>query len=71
MIFETIPELRRLTPQEKLILASELIGDFSDQPTPELDAAIGELIQSRLKQFEAHPESARTWQDLQKAIGKA
>jgi hypothetical protein len=71
MILETIPELQRLTPQQKLILASELIGDFSDQATPELDAAIGELIQSRLKHFEDHPESARSWHDLQKVIGKA
>ena len=42
MILETIPELQRLSPRQRLILATELMEDFQEHPTAELDGAIAE-----------------------------
>ena len=71
MILETIPELQRLSPRQRLILATELMEDFQEHPTAELDGAIAELIHERRTYYAAHPESARTWEDLKRSIGKA
>lgn len=71
MIAETIPELGRLSPREKLILAAELIGDFEEAPqdTP-LDNAIGKLLEARMEDYRRNPESALTWEDFRKKWGR-
>jgi putative addiction module component (TIGR02574 family) len=70
MISERIPEIQQLSPQERLILATELMGDFEESATPEIDRAIEELIRERLSHYQQHPESAQTWRDLKRSIGK-
>jgi putative addiction module component (TIGR02574 family) len=70
MILETIPELQRLTPRERLILAAELMGDFQDQPADEFDEAVAQLAAARMKYYEEHPESGKSWDDLRRSIGK-
>lgn len=70
MIAETIPQIQDLTPREKLILASELIGQFEEAPldTPQ-DEAIVRLLDARMAEFEKNPESAISWQDFRKKWG--
>ena len=70
MIAETIPDLGKLTPQEKLILAAELIGEYEEAPqdTP-LDDAIGKLLEARMEEYQRNPESAISWEDFRKKWG--
>jgi putative addiction module component (TIGR02574 family) len=70
MIAETIPELGKLTPQEKLILAAELIGEYEATPqdTPH-DAAIGRLLEARMEEYQLNPDKALSWEDFRKKWG--
>jgi putative addiction module component (TIGR02574 family) len=70
VISERIPELKHLSPQERLILADELIGDFEECATPEQDLAIAELLRERMEHYAENPESARSWNDVKRSIGK-
>lgn len=70
MILERIPEVQQLTAQEQLILAEELWSKFDNEPTPQVDAAVSEVIRERWEHYQRHPETARTWEDMKRSIGR-
>lgn len=69
MILENLPEVRRMTPSEKLILVSELWNDLEAHP-PEIPVSretIAELDR-RMEHFRAHPEEFTTWEAVRQRI---
>jgi hypothetical protein len=70
MITDRFPELERLDPQEKLILAGELWRDATrpGADDPELPEAAIEAIEARLAAYLAHPDSGISWTDLKRRL---
>ena len=69
MIAETIPELKSLSPGEKLILVGELWDELAAQPKafpPREDHV--RLLQERLEHFRQHPEDVMAWEDVKARI---
>ena len=68
MIAESIPQLRSLTSDEKILLAAELwreaVGQEDEQPTPALAAALRE----RLAWYREHPTEVSTWEEVRARI---
>jgi len=68
MIAESIPQLRSLSSDEKILLAAELwreaIGVEEDAPSPQLVAALRE----RLAYHREHPEEVSTWEEVRARI---
>ena len=63
MILETLPDVNRLTPAEKLLLVSELWDDLAAHPT--------EVPVSREQIAEAYrrdPSQVTTWEAIQQRI---
>jgi len=69
MILENLPELKRLTPSEKLILVSELWNDLAAHPTevPVSREQIAELDR-RMQEYRKDPSKVTTWEAIQKRI---
>lgn len=70
MVLESIPALAQLTPDERLILAAELWRENAVGETEEPDPAIVSLLQERMAQYEASPESVSTWDEVKARLGK-
>jgi putative addiction module component (TIGR02574 family) len=69
MIAETIPQLRTMTPEEKMLLAGELWDDVaahagSWEPDPEFVAG----MQQQLEEYRRDPSVGRTWEQLKANI---
>lgn len=68
MIAESIPQLRSLSSDEKILLAAELwreaVGVDEGAPTPEMVAALRE----RLAYHREHPEEVSTWEEVRARI---
>jgi len=71
MIINTIPELKKLSNSEKLLLINELWDSLSSQedalPVPEFHK---EILDDRLKDHEANPEEGSTWKEVKARILK-
>ena len=69
MILESIPELKRLTASEKLMLVSELWNDLAAHPTevPISREQIAEL-ERRMEEYRKDPSKVTTWEAIQKRI---
>lgn len=69
MIAETIPELQRLSLEEKLALVGELWDELAARPEffPRRDDHVN-LLQERLEHYRRHPESAMAWEDVKARI---
>ncbi len=69
MILENIPDLKRLTPSEKLLLGSELWNDLAAHPTevPVSREQIAELDR-RMAEYRRDPSQVTTWEAIQKRI---
>lgn len=69
MILENIPDLKRLTPSEKLLLVSELWNDLAAHPTevPVSREQIAELDR-RMTEYRRDPSQVTTWEAIQKRI---
>ncbi|MGQ3683560.1 MAG: addiction module protein [Candidatus Loosdrechtia sp.] len=71
MIIEKIPELKRLSNTEKLLLINELWDSLSLQedalPVPESHKKI---LDERLRDHEANPEQGSTWKEVKSRILK-
>ena len=73
MIKETIPAVQKLSPREKLILASELTDEYQAIPEedPEMRGAILELVSQRMEHFENNPQSAATLEEFRLKVQRA
>ena len=69
MISERIPELARLSPDEKLRLAAELFADAEDiGSAQEPSHEVMKLLEQRLEQYSSNPESAVDWNSFREAL---
>lgn len=69
MIAERIPELKRLSLNEKLILVSELWEELSEHPEvfpPEQEHV--NLLQERQAHYRQNPGSLSAWEDVKARI---
>ena len=71
MIAERIPEIAKLTREERLLLACELWDEeFDDsQPSSAREESIVGLLDARMKDYEANPQSAIPWEEFKKKWG--
>lgn len=71
MIAERIPELEKLSTEEKLLLANELWADVEkrQEEIPFNDAVV-ELLDRRTAEFHKDPQSAVTWEEFKRRIGR-
>ena len=62
MIIERLPEVQKLSNEEKWLLVDELWADLMDESMPVADPAILAELDERMAHYEAHPETATTWE---------
>jgi len=69
MIAERIPELKRLSPEEKLILVGELWEELAARPDsfPPREDHI-ELLKERLEHFRKNPADVVAWEQVKARI---
>lgn len=69
MIIERFPEVKRLSPSEKLQFVSELWNELEAHPNeiPVSREVINELDR-RMKHFHEHPEAFTTWEAVKERI---
>ena len=69
MIAETIPELKSLTPEEKLILVGEIWDELAAQPNafPPREDHI-RILRERLEHYRQHPKDTVAWEDVKARI---
>lgn len=69
MILETIPDVNRLTPAQKLLLVTELWDDLAAHPTevPVSREFIAELDR-RIADYRHDPSQATTWTAIQQRV---
>jgi len=71
MIIDRLPELKRLSPSEKLRLAAELWGEIEEhQQDINIDEAMFQLLETRFSHYEENPSTAVAWEDFKRRIGK-
>lgn len=58
MIFETLPEVQRLSPEHKLLLAAELFEDATAHESGEPDPDYGRILDQRLQEYRDNPDGA-------------
>ena len=56
MVAETIPQLKKLTPEEKLTLSDELWREVTGEDPASPDANLVEKLNQRYGEFEQNPE---------------
>ena len=69
MIADKIPELKKLSAEEKLLLVKELWDELVSQPNafpPRADHV--KLLRERLVHYERHPEDVIAWEQLKGQI---
>jgi hypothetical protein len=68
MIAETIPALRALSSDQKIILAAELwreaVGEGSSEPGP----ALIDALKERLQFYHKHPDEVSSWEEVRSRI---
>ncbi len=69
MIAEKIPELQKLSPEEKLMLVGELWDELAARPSafPPREDHI-KLLQERLEHYRQHPEDTVAWEEVKARI---
>ena len=69
MILETIPDVKKLSPSEKLLLVTELWDDLAAHPTevPVSREQIAELDR-RMEEYRRDPSKVTSWEAIQKRI---
>ena len=69
MILETIADVNRMTPAEKLLLVSELWDDLAAHPTevPVSRELIAELDR-RMESYRRNPTEVTSWETIQQRI---
>ena len=69
MIAEKIPELKRLSPEEKLILVGELWDELAARPNafPPREDHIA-LLKERLEHYRRNPADVVAWEDVKARI---
>ncbi|MDZ4288056.1 MAG: hypothetical protein U0984_08860 [Prosthecobacter sp.] len=71
MLIDTLPEVKSLSPAQKYELAGELWDEVTTrlqlfEPHPD----VLDLLEARDRDWEARPETAVSWEELQAKLGK-
>jgi len=64
MVAEKYPELMALPDSQKLQCAAELWASVLGELSEDCDPAMQELIESRLADYQAHPERVVPWSEV-------
>lgn len=65
MIAETIPQLKQLSPDQKLVLAGELWDEVAaDTKDWEPDPEFVEGLQQQLEEYRRNPQNVLTWEQV-------
>lgn len=69
IISEPIPELKNLTSEEKLELATELWQELESNPEA-LPVRVDHLaiIRERIAHYRKHPEDTESWEDVKRRV---
>jgi putative addiction module component (TIGR02574 family) len=69
MIAERIPQLKSLSPEEKLILVGEIWKELAAQPDmlPPREDHI-KILKERLEQYRQNPSDVLAWEDVKARI---
>jgi putative addiction module component (TIGR02574 family) len=69
VILETFPEVKQLTPSQKLVLVSELWDDLAAHPSdvPVSPEQVAELDR-RMADYRRDPSKVTSWEAIQKRI---
>jgi len=71
MIAEKIPAVQKLTPAERLQLAAELWGSVEEsQGEIPMADEFKQLLDTRFEHYRQHPDTAVTWDELKRRMGK-
>lgn len=68
MILEQLPDVGRLSSEDKLLLAAELIKDAAPIPDEPVDPALAELLRRRLDDYLANPDAVSSWEDVKRRV---
>ena len=64
MVIERLPEIQKLSVEEKWVLVDELWADLLTGESSAADPAILTEIERRMAHYQAHPETAVAWGTL-------
>ena len=69
MIIDKIPDIKRLSVREKLMLAEELFAEteYSDCDVIENDEHL-KILEDRWQNYLEHPETASTWEEVKERM---
>ncbi|MEM9479232.1 MAG: addiction module protein [Verrucomicrobiota bacterium] len=68
MIKEMIPDLERLSVEQKRELAKELIIEVEGIEKVEIAPAILDALEERVREHEVNPESGSTWAEVKERV---
>jgi hypothetical protein len=68
MIAETIPGLKDLSAEQKVLLAAELWRDAMGGPDKTPDPKLVAALQERLAYYKDHPDEVSNWDDVRARI---
>jgi putative addiction module component (TIGR02574 family) len=68
MIVEQLPEVQKLSPEDKLVLAAELFEEAADCSAEAPDQDMLAILNERLAEYRANPEAAAPWSEVKARI---
>ena len=68
MIADRIPEIKALSPDEKMLLAAELVDSTSPKGVVKPHPAIVDGLGVRLRYYEDHPDEVSSWEDVKSRL---
>jgi putative addiction module component (TIGR02574 family) len=68
MIVELLPEVQKLSPEDKPALAAELFEEAADWSSEAPDAELLSVLNERLAEYRANPEAASPWSEVKARI---
>lgn len=69
MMLDSFPEVKRLSPAEKLTMVGELWDDLASHPSDvPVAPEIVEELDRRMAHFREHPDEFTTWEAIQEKV---
>ena len=68
MILEKVPEVQRLSEEEKWLLIHELWNELLPLPDHEPSEEIVALLDRRMAEYQANPASASPWNEVKERL---
>lgn len=68
MIVEQLPEVQKLSPEMKLVLAAELFEEVADGTAEDPDPELLAILNQRFDEYRANPGAALPWSEVKARI---